>query len=90
VDDIAALEEEVAECNRTINRHLTFIDRLIKDKKELHSHSESLVAKLKATEAKYAPPDTSVARANLSNPISCTFLKGSPFATVQSSVFVYL
>jgi hypothetical protein len=52
VDDITALEEEVAECNRTINRHLTFIDRLIKDKKELHSHSESLVAKLKATEAK--------------------------------------
>lgn len=54
LDDLAALEEDVEECNKTINRHLTFIDRLIKDKTELRDRCEDLVDKLKATETKYA------------------------------------
>lgn len=54
LDDLAALEEDVQECNKTINRHLTFIDRLIKDKTELRDRCEDLVNKLKTTETKYA------------------------------------
>lgn len=42
------------ECNKTINRHLTFIDRLIKDKTELRDRCEDLVGKLKSTESKYS------------------------------------
>lgn len=53
IDDvgrISELESEISECNATINRHLSFIDRLIKDKKQLADRNEGLIAKLAATE----------------------------------------
>mmetsp|Transcript_33985 Transcript_33985/g.102494 ORF Transcript_33985/g.102494 Transcript_33985/m.102494 type:complete len:795 (-) Transcript_33985:2400-4784(-) len=47
-------EEQLAEANRTINRHLGFIDRLIHDKKALSERCEQLVAQLKGAETKFA------------------------------------
>jgi hypothetical protein len=42
LDDLGALEQDLEECNKTINRHLTFIDRLIKDKTELRDRCAPL------------------------------------------------
>lgn len=45
-----ATEAELEEANRTINRHLKFIDRLIGDKQALSQRCEQLVAQVKASD----------------------------------------
>eukprot|EP00039_Didymoeca_costata_P009065 m.120102 g.120102 ORF g.120102 m.120102 type:complete len:570 (-) comp14346_c0_seq4:38-1747(-) len=51
--DVHKLEEELNNCNKSINRHLSFIDRLINDKKELAKQCEHLVEKLRTSESKF-------------------------------------
>jgi 5-azacytidine-induced protein 1 len=47
-------ETQLQEANRTINRHLKFIDRLIQDKKVLSEQCEALVGQVKESDGKFA------------------------------------